>query len=795
MGYIAHFREKDGAEQLLSTHLIETAEIARNNGQSIGIPTICYLAGILHDSGKYTQKFQSYLLKAKAGEEVKRGSVDHSTYGGKLIRSQKPHTKYELMAMEMIANAIFAHHRSGGLLDFLSGEAAPTSPFIERYQREDLPEFDQVKKRFYREIMPEEKLQLILVQAGQELENLAKARGRITRTDQFYLLKVVYSALLDGDRRNTQLFEMNEPYQEIDRTELFRTLSQRLEATFASFKTGPDTVINRLRQEMADACLVASQRPTGIYSLSIPTGGGKTLSSMRFALNHALAQGKKRIIYVIPYSSIIEQNAAVFRRELADVNQEIILEHHANLVRDEETWSEENEKKQALMQDTWDNPIIVTTMVRFLENIYGGSTRNPRRIHQLLDSVLIFDEIQSIPPKCLSMFTSLINFLKDYGNTTTLMCTATQPTLAKRKLPLQLSADAEIVPNLENTNRAFERVKVIDHRRKEGWCAADLSSFAEELLTKERNLLMILNTKKAVREVYQCLKESDRVVYHLSTAMTPAHRNHVLEEMRKGLKAQKPLVCVTTPLIEAGVDISFSCVIRSISGLDSIAQAAGRCNRNGESSTPQPVYLVNPVKELENIDKMPEIKTKAAITELLLNDRNFLKNDTSLLDLQLMAQFFDGYYEQVEKTGESEYLFNGGAQRLFDLVQKNENRKLFYRNSKKMEVPTFLVSSSSTIAKHFKVIDQQGESVLVEYGEGEELVSELSSSADVVLNKAWYQKAQQNSLNLFRHEFDQLVQEGMIRLTAEGVYVLINQGYDQEFGLNIQGDSLLSYGF
>ena len=196
--------------------------------------------------------------------------------------------------MEMIANAIFAHHRSGGLLDFLSGEAAPTSPFIERYQREDLPEFDQVKKRFYREIMPEEKLQLILVQAGQELETLAKARGRITRTDQFYLLKVVYSALLDGDRRNTQLFEMNEPYQEINRTELFRKLSQRLEATFASFKTGPDTVINRLRQEMADACLVASQRPTGIYSLSIPTGGGKTLSSMRFALNHALAQGKKK---------------------------------------------------------------------------------------------------------------------------------------------------------------------------------------------------------------------------------------------------------------------------------------------------------------------------------------------------------------------------------------------------------------------------------------------------------------------------------------------------------------------
>ena len=795
MGYIAHFREKDGAEQALSVHLAETAEIARSNGQAIGIPTLCYLTGILHDSGKYTQKFQSYLLKAKAGEEVKRGSVDHSTYGGKLIRSQKPQTKYELMAMEMIANAIFAHHRAGGLLDFISGEAEATSPFTERYQKVDLPEFDQVKERFYREIMPEEKLQALLVQAGHELEMLAKIHGRITRTDQFYLLKLLYSSLLDGDRRNTQLFEINEQYQETNHPELFGTLAKRLEATFATFKSGPESTINHLRQEMADACLAASQRPTGIYSLSIPTGGGKTLSSMRFALNHALAQGKQRIIYIIPYSSIIEQNAAVFRQELADEDREIILEHHANLVHDGKDWSEENEKKQALMQDNWDNPIIVTTMVRFLENVYGGSTRNPRRIHQLVNSVLVFDEIQSLPPKCLSMFTSLINFLKEYGNTTTLLCTATQPTLAKRKLPLQLAADAEIVPNLEDTNRAFERVNVIDQRKKAGWSATDLSSFAEEVLAKERNLLIILNTKKAVREVYQSLKESDRVVYHLSTAMTPAHRNQVLEEIREGLKAQKSLVCVTTPLIEAGVDISFSCVIRSISGLDSIAQAAGRCNRNGESATPQPVYLVNPVKELENIDKMPEIKSKAAITELLLNDRLFMKNEGSLLDLQLMAQFFDGYYDQVEKTGESEYLFNGGAQRLFDLMQKNENRQSFYRNSNKLKIPTFLVSSSSTIAKHFKVIDQQGESVIVEYGEGEELVADLSSSTTNVLDKKWYQRAQHNSLNLFRHEFDQLLREGMIELTKEGGYVLLKQAYDSEFGLNIQGDSLGNYGF
>lgn len=793
--YIAHFRKKDGIEQPLSLHLQEAAEISQENGLSLGIPTLCYLAGILHDSGKYTEKFQTYLLKAKAGEEVKRGSVDHSTYGGKLIRSQKAQTKYEMMAMEMIANAIFAHHRPGGLLDFISGEADATSPFTERYQKNDLPEYEQVKERFFQEVLSEVELQSLLVQAGQELEQLAKEHGRISRTDQFHLLKMIYSALLDGDRRNTQMFEENKIPQTMDQNNLFKTLSQRLEETFACFKVGKDTPINRLRQEMADACLAAGKRPTGIYSLSIPTGGGKTLSSMRFALNHALANGKKRIIYIIPYSSIIEQNAAVFRKELEDVDHELILEHHANLVRDSEEWSEENESQQALMQDNWDSPIIVTTMVRFLENVYGGSTRNPRRIHQLLDSVLIFDEIQSLPPKCLSMFNSLLNFLKEYGNTTTVLCTATQPTLAKRKLPLNLADNAEIVPDLESASQAFERVQVLDRRKKDGWTAEELSDFAQEILGEERNLLMILNTKKAVREVYQRLKDANQVVYHLSTAMTPAHRNIVLKEIREALDAKESLICVTTPLIEAGVDISFSCVVRSVSGLDSIAQAAGRCNRNGESSTPQPVYLVNPIKELENIDKMTEIKTKVAITNTLLNDRLFLKDDSSVLNLKLMARFFDGYYEQVEKTGESEYLFNGGSQRLFDLMQKNNNRKSFYRTSKNEEVPTFLVSSSATIAKHFKVIDQQGESVLVAYGDGEELVGDLLGSDPVTLDKKWYQKAQQNSLNLFRHEFDQLVRDGMIVLTDEEVYVLLKPAYDEEFGLNIQSDSLSSYGF
>ncbi|MFQ9629314.1 MAG: CRISPR-associated helicase Cas3' [Enterococcus avium] len=787
--FIAHFRSKDGMEQSLEKHLKETAEIAKENGSPLGISTLCYLAGILHDAGKYRSAFQEYIFAAKRGEKVDRGSIDHSTYGGKMIRSLSATTKYEMMAMEMIANAIFAHHSPRGLLDFISGENEAYSPFMDRFER-TLDDLESVEEHFYSEVLSLNRMNALLFESGKELERWVARFDRINRTDQFYLMKMVYSALLDGDRRNTQQFEEGTVIREESNKELFLELSQKLEMTFDGFRKGDQTEINQLRQEMAEACLKAAERETGIYTLSIPTGGGKTLSSMRFALNHAIIQEKRRIIYIIPFSSIIEQNAEVFRKELGDVNNDFILEHHSNLVIEDDNESDESERKQALMQDNWDSPIIVTTMVRFLENIFSGSTRNPRRVHQLLNSVLIFDEIQSLPPKCLSMFNSLINFLKNYGNTTTLLCSATQPTLGKRKLKLQIETDGEIVPNLFGVIQAFERVEIIDKTTFEGWTSEQLKDFAEEVMMQEDNLLMILNTKKAVREVYQLLQESKFKTFHLSTSMTPNHRSEVLKRIRDALKYQQKIICVTTPLIEAGVDVSFSCVIRSITGLDSIAQAAGRCNRNGESEGLQPVYLVNPVKQLENIEKMEEIKTKKELTKEILLDRKFNHDESSLLHPKFMERFFDKFYDRIERTNESEYLINQGSQSLFPMMQKNSNRKNTYQDQRNEQVRTCLVSSTATIAKHFKVIDQIGESVLVEFGEGEDLVADLAGSEEIIFDKRWYQKAQRNSLNLYQHEFQKLERDGMLEIYEPGIYVLHAQAYNDDFGLDIQGDSI-----
>lgn len=790
--YIAHIRQIDGAKQSLKTHLEETARLASDNLRSLGLPTLGYLAGLLHDAGKYSDEFQEYIKAAASGEAVIRGKVDHSTAGGQLILALTPDTltrenRYIKFAAELIANAIFAHHRREGLLDFISGEQGASSPFFERSQKV-IENQQLVRARFEEEIGSIGQLQELLLTAENELMTLAaKHHDRIDKASQFFLLKSVYSALLDGDRRNTQQFESGVVENRLDASEVFTRMGEALEETFARFQNGKQTSINELRQVMADACLSAAARPTGIYKLSIPTGGGKTLSSMRFALNHALKTGKRRIIYIIPFSSIIEQNAAVFREELHDV--EHILEHHANLILEEDDEGIASERKQALLQDNWDSPVIVTTMVRFLENVFASSTRNPRRIHQLLDSVLVFDEIQSLPPKCLSMFNKLITFLKEYGHTTTLLCTATQPTLEKRKVALAVAADGEIVPDLERVSEAFERVTVVDKTKKEGWQADEIADFCRKILKKEQNLLVILNTKKAVKAVYEKLAETEEHLFHLSTSMTPNHRTIVLERIKERLAAGKRVICVTTPLIEAGVDVSFASVIRSVAGLDAIAQAAGRCNRHGESATLQPVYLVNPVKEVENIDRMSEIKTKIQITKEMLRDRQYQETEESLLAPRLMEVFFEKFYRRIEETGETEYLCNQGRTKLFDLMMNNVDRRNFYIKMTDRKIATFQMSSPATIAKHFKVIQEEGESVLVEWGEGQKIVADLLGDEAIIFDRKWWQKAQRNSITLYRHQFQTLASEGLITRSDAGVYILIAQAYDERFGLNIAGDS------
>lgn len=332
------------------------------------------------------------------------------------------------------------------------------------------------------------------------------------------------------------------------------------------------------------ACRDFPAREQGIYRLYIPTGGGKTLSSLRFALNHARRWKKRRIFYFLPYIAVTEQNAQEIRRALADeygqVEEGLALEHHSNLLPDDE-------KQYAQLTERWDAPLILTTTVQFFNTLFLGKPQSARRMHSLAGAVLIFDEAQSLPVECLHLFNMACNFLAGFCGVTIVLCTATQPRLGGLNRPLLFNNPVDLIPDCHEKFERLERTII----------------------------LVILNTKEAVYRLYRLLRETGNSLppgerpslFYLSTRLCPAHRLDRLDRLRRelerlpaaGRRNRPPVICFTTPLIEAGVDISFDCVIRSVMGLDSIAQAAGRCNRHGRDG-PREVSVVNSAEERLN---------------------------------------------------------------------------------------------------------------------------------------------------------------------------------------------------
>lgn len=303
--------------------------------------------------------------------------------------------------------------------------------------------------------------------------------------------------------------------------------------------------INRLRSEMSEQCDAFAEKPSGIYTLSIPTGGGKTFASLRYALKHAQLYNKKRIIYIVPFTTIIEQNAEEVRKVLQDdVN---ILEHHSNVVED----ADENDEQQdgimsvqqrlKLAKDNWDVPIIFTTMVQFLNVFYAKGSRNIRRLHNMSEAVLIFDEVQKVPVPCISLFNEALNFLKTYCHSSILLCTATQPALNYVEHQLQVSPNPEIIRGLDNVIDAFKRVEIVDRATDETFNTEKLANFIEKRMTEVSSVLVILNTKGVVKKLYEHLNSNDNNIniFHLSTSMCAAHRNQILEEVRHCLDAGK----------------------------------------------------------------------------------------------------------------------------------------------------------------------------------------------------------------------------------------------------------------
>lgn len=803
---IAHIREVDGKDQSLTDHLQETSKFAGQFAGKIGLQEIGEIIGLFHDLGKASNEFQNYIRSANgridpdADEYVdfndKKGKVDHSSAGAQILYRDLCDKGAEGFITAQVLSLCIASHHSG-LIDCLAPEGKDS--FSHRMEKsEERTHVDEVLKKL--SINEGKKNQYIRIEKDLiEKFNKLKEQNDSKETFTFkcgLLIRFLFSCLIDADRLSTADFESrnNMALRNYGHYQSWDTLIYRLNKRLDEFERKENkNEVDELRYKVSQSCLNFSSKPKGIYQLTVPTGGGKTLASLRFALNHAKIHDMERVFYIIPYTSIIDQNAEEVRKILEDKDQNgnysgtVVLEHHSNLTPEEETY------RQKLLAQNWDAPIVFTTQVQFLETLFGSRTRGARRMHQLANSVIIFDEIQTLPVRCVHLFNLAIRFLVHDCGSTVVLCTATQPLLDNIR-PIQralsINSDQKIISNTKALFEKLKRVEVNDRRKIGGWTDGEIADLVEDELKNEGSVLVIVNTKKSARTLFTMLKgRKIENLCHLSTNMCPVHRLEVLNSIKTRLIEKKPVVCVSTQLIEAGVDIDFGSVIRYLAGLDSIAQAAGRCNRNGERIKGN-VWIVNP--SIENIEKLKDIKVGVQVTERILDE--YLDSSERFENNRIGLEAMEKYYQYYFYQRKDEMSFSVGKQsilgrddNLFNLLSMNTLSVKEYERIENTPPSIPFKQSFQTASKLFRVIDSKTRGVIVPYGhEGQQTINQLCSTYEIEKQIRLIRRAQKYSVNLFIYEFERMAEKRGIFEVQEGagIFYLDDQYYDEQFGWN-----------
>ncbi len=798
MVFVSHTMDASPNVQLLKEHLINAKKLAEEYAQDLGIPHVAGLGALIHDLGKYRSAFQDYIQKGIG----RHGSIDHSSVGAyfihqfikeKLMGNQD---MYVIFLGETIENAVMSHHNSLGLKDFV--DAHLNSPFLKRLEKIDKDhelqsELKQVTKNFYQDTISKEEFNYYFEQACSEFRDLLRkcmSKDEDNFLSNLYFIETyVYSCVLDADRTDTASFSLNQEVRSYNYPLVFKDYYQKLNQQLENMDSS--STLNQLRRRMSDECDNFAEKDDGIYQLSIPTGGGKTLASMRYGLKKSLLSNKKHIFAVLPFITIIEQNARVYRQSFNGdpLNGQNILEFHSNVVQDLKSDKEEDNLLD-LAEDNWDSPITITTMVQFLNCIYASGTTNRRRFHNLCNSVIILDEVQKVPVKCLSLFNRAINFLKELGHCSILLCTATQPALDKLKLKI----DGEIIQNLSQRQDDFKRVKFTDMTRKgvkeDPISSQELAEIISYKFVDSQRILVVLNTIGAVNNLAESLKKKslDCKIYALTTRMCAAHRQNIIKEIKERLSQNLPTICISTPLIEAGVDISFETVYRSVCGLDSIVQAAGRCNRNSERAYGD-VYLVFLNQDSEKLDKLKEIKQGQRIVLNMLAQKGF--DPDSLLQAKTIKHYFERFYDDTVQGKKTEYPAKDDGRNIMltDSIDGYQNYKDYVGQNPGTGLKLF--SGSETIAKHFEVIDQETVSVLVPYEKGKDFIALLNSQNYQEKLSKIFKDAQPYLVNVYQNMLKSLVEEGIVYpidfpFSDQRVYAVRDGYYHEDFGLNYQ---------
>ena len=817
-GAIAHVRKLDGLQQLLIDHLLETSTISGQLAAKLNLGLVGEFLGLMHDFGKYSRKFQKYIHDETGlfnpdlddEESTPNGSkVDHSTAGAQWVYRELRKFGAEQGIGELFGQMLglcIASHHGEGLIDCLDGEG--NTKWVARFNKTDELTHLAECERNADEVVQQKAYELVGDNLIRSLLNAVKPifsnQTINNKIKEFYLgclTRFLFSCLIDADRINSSDFE-REAQKEIRRlTEKpdWQSAIDKLEAKLAGFEN--HYPIDEIRRRISDDCLKRAVDSLGIYMLTVPTGGGKTLASLRYALHHAQKHNLDRIIYIIPYTSIIDQNAQAVREILGE---DWVLEHHSNLEPEKQSWQDK------LLSENWDKPIVFTTMVQFLDAWFGGGTRGARHIHPMTNAVLIFDEIQTLPVKCVHLFCNVLNWLTAFGKSTAVLCTATQPLLGESGLQnfpegkresiaarglLRLPENAEIMGKHQDLDKLFadlSRVEIRFNEKAGGWNVEEAGVFLLEQFQATPSCLFIVNTKQWAQELYQYCKTQDvppEALFHLSTNQCAAHRKAIFDTIKDRLKNKEPVICISTQLIEAGVDISMACVIRALGGLDSIAQAAGRCNRHGEKEGKGQVWVLN-LQEQDFTRILPDIQAGKTHAERVFRD--FAGQD--ILQPAAMERYFEYYFYQ--RSDEMSYsVRNSATGSLLDWLSDNALNPYGEKNNKRNKPLPLLMQSFKSAGRVFQAIDAPTHAVIVPYGEGVELIAKLCGEWDPKEMYDAKKKAQRYSVNVFPNVWDKLQKENALHETIEGagIYYLDERYYNDEFGLSLDETSEMTF--
>lgn len=751
----AHTTDSDdkGTWQPLAEHLENVASQAAVFAESFGAQDWAHLVGLVHDAGKASQAFQRRLEGAKA-------KVDHASAGAQLLAKD-----YAPLG-KLLAYLVAGHH--GGL----PNGCEPSEPKGRRTLRERLADEVENYSPFLNIVeMPEKGF--LATSMPDWLSVKYDSRERMTFAVTF-LLRMLYSCLVDADSLDTeQVMSAERAVQRVYRGFSLPQMRDKLADKISSFAA--DTPVNEARADIHAACLEATDGKPGIYLLNVPTGGGKTLAGLDFALNHALKNGQGRVVYAIPYTSIIEQTAGEFKKLFG---ADSVLEHHSNYEFDKkddekrrhgiDEEDDERYERERLAMENWDVPLVVTTNVQLFESLYSDKPSHCRKNHNLANSVVVLDEAQSIPDALLEPCLAALEELAAHYGTTIVLCTATQPNL-DGVWPFEASTN-DIVPMQRRHAELFEARTAIEYVGKIE--ADDLVS----RIASENQVLCIVSTRKAAAVLYDRLKELnvDEGLFHLSASMVPAHRSVIFQQIRERLAAGLPCRVVSTQLVEAGVDVDFPVVFRELAGIDSIKQAAGRCNREGKIEKGRVFVFDCSEFAIKDPEEEPKERDKRPSTTMdwLLNMRELGKATIEQIPRPFADEGVSHFFEHRFKCAKKDKF---GV--LDDFANWSNLKSTYF--------------SFESCGKNFRFVEDEGVSVFVPWGDGGLALLEKVRAGEVDIRTA--RAMQRYTASVPRWLYEKLDEQSAIVQYSNMPYRILEpmngrlRCYSDEKGIVVEG--------